>query len=66
MIALNKRTLQRYSRLCLVFCLSFLFGYLLVEPRTHADAFYQYDFEAGWDGWYSDNGVWEIGSPTAG
>jgi len=24
------------------------------------------DFELGWDGWHADNGVWEIGTPTAG
>lgn len=25
-----------------------------------------YDFESGWSGWYADNGVWEIGSPSVG
>jgi len=23
-------------------------------------------FESGWDGWHADNGVWEVGTPTAG
>jgi hypothetical protein len=24
------------------------------------------DFESGWDGWSAENGVWEVGTPTAG
>jgi hypothetical protein len=24
------------------------------------------DFETGWDDWYAENGVWEVGTPTAG
>ena len=24
------------------------------------------DFESGWGDWYSDNGLWEVGAPTAG
>ena len=24
------------------------------------------NFESGWDGWHADNGVWEVGTPTAG
>ncbi|MCP3919365.1 MAG: hypothetical protein GY711_27830, partial [bacterium] len=24
------------------------------------------DFELGWNGWYTDNGVWQVGDPTAG
>jgi hypothetical protein len=27
---------------------------------------FQWDFESGWDDWWADNGVWEIGAPTAG
>ena len=26
---------------------------------------YAYGFESGWNGWYADNGVWEVGSPGA-
>ncbi len=24
------------------------------------------DFEAGWNGWWADNGVWQVGAPTSG
>jgi|GEM_PF-1524012 len=24
------------------------------------------DFEAGWGGWYSDRGIWQVGEPTSG
>jgi hypothetical protein len=24
------------------------------------------DFELGWDGWYAENGIWDVGTPTAG
>ncbi|OEU81267.1 MAG: hypothetical protein BA865_06000 [Desulfobacterales bacterium S5133MH4] len=27
---------------------------------------FSYDFESGWDDWYADNGIWEVGTPTSG
>ena len=27
---------------------------------------YSYDFESGLGNWWMDNGVWEVGTPTAG
>lgn len=32
---------------------------------TAAEVFFE-DFESGGGGWYADNGIWEIGTPTAG
>ncbi|MFQ5965289.1 MAG: RHS repeat-associated core domain-containing protein, partial [Candidatus Scalinduaceae bacterium] len=33
----------------------------IIPPFGGAD-----DFESGWGGWYSDSGIWEIGTPTSG
>jgi hypothetical protein len=33
---------------------------------TKADIVWMEDFESGWNGWYPDNGVWEVGIPTYG
>ncbi len=37
--------------------------FFLVNPAT-AEIVYEYDFEAGWGHWCSDNGIWEVGEPT--
>jgi hypothetical protein len=36
------------------------------KPYENRDILLEEDFESGWNGWYPDNGVWEIGTPTAG
>jgi len=36
------------------------------SAESQAETIFEYDFEEGWGDWYTDNGVWEIGSATAG
>jgi len=43
----------------------FLFLLGIAGQPIRADVF-QEDFEAGWGDWLVDNGIWEIGPPTAG
>ena len=47
----------------LAFLLPVLF---LTAHPARAEIVYEYDFEAGWDYWSADNGVWEVGEPTVG
>ncbi len=44
--------------------LLFLFG--IAAHPVHAQVLFYEDFESGGPGWGADNGVWEIGIPTAG
>ena len=44
--------------------LLFLFG-IAVHP-VHAEVIFNEDFESGWGDWWADEGVWQIGTPTAG
>jgi hypothetical protein len=44
--------------------LLFLFG-IAVHP-VYAEVIFNEDFESGWGDWWADNGVWEVGTPTAG
>jgi len=44
--------------------LLFLFG-IAAHPVNAQVLFYE-NFESGWGDWWADNGVWEIGTPTAG
>ena len=37
-----------------------------VEVSDCITILFQEDFESGWNGWWADNGVWEVGTPTAG
>ena len=34
--------------------------------RAETQTIFTEDFESGWGDWSTDNGVWEIGTPTAG
>ena len=34
--------------------------------KTPTITVYSYDFESGENGWWSDNGIWEVGEPTSG
>ena len=50
-----------------IFCAAFGFVFsLTIGHAAAADVVYQDDFEGGWGDWFVDNGVWEIGTPTAG
>ncbi len=40
--------------------------FLMISFPVSADVVYQYDFEYGWNGWWANNGVWDVGTPTAG
>jgi hypothetical protein len=47
----------------------FLAVFLLIPHISHAqviESILSKDFEDGWGDWYPDNGVWEVGTPTAG
>jgi len=33
--------------------------------QTPAETLSCWDFESGWDGWWADNGVWEVGHPDS-
>ncbi|WP_373510277.1 choice-of-anchor J domain-containing protein [Thiocapsa sp.] len=39
---------------------------VLAPPSASAQTLFQEGFESGWGSWFADNGVWEVGTPTAG
>lgn len=43
--------------------LFFLCGIAVLPANAQV---FEENFEAGWGSWYADNGVWEVGTPTAG
>ncbi len=45
---------------------SIVLTFFLFIQTVGAVTLYEYDFEDGWNGWYTDNGVWDVGTPTAG
>jgi len=47
---------------CILLCLLFL----VAACGLHADVLFQEDFESGLGEWTIDNGVWQVGTPTAG
>ena len=55
--------MKRSLILVMVLTLS-LFGFL--NTPSYADVSFAEDFEAGSGSWITDNGVWEIGTPTSG
>jgi len=57
-------TRQTVSKLIMIF--AFLITLCVTIHVARAETIFKYDFEEGWGNWYSDNGVWEIGTPTAG
>ncbi|MFB1490661.1 MULTISPECIES: hypothetical protein [unclassified Thiocapsa] len=38
----------------------------LTPLPASAQTLLQEGFESGWGSWFADNGVWEVGTPTAG
>ncbi len=50
----------------LLFCAAFGSVFSLTIGPAAADFVYQDGFEGGWGDWFADNGLWEIGTPTAG
>jgi len=56
---------------CYLRCISkisfvLLFLYIFAFTCVYADVIFYEDFESGWNNWGADNGVWEVGVPTAG
>jgi hypothetical protein len=39
---------------------------VLTPLPVSAQTLFQEGFESGWGSWFTDNGVWEVGTPTAG
>jgi hypothetical protein len=54
--------MNHIARITLVIFL-FLLGIAIQPVRA---AVFQDDFEAGWGNWHVDNGIWDIGTPSAG
>ena len=46
--------------------LAILIVCLPLARANAAEIIFEEDFEAGWGLWYADNGVWQVGEPTAG
>ena len=51
---------------CIVMVLSVLLVYMTSNNTNAQETIFSEDFEGGWGDWYPDNGVWEVGEPTAG
>ena len=60
---MNKKKIfaQMYKVLMILF---FLFSALVFS--AFAEVIYSDNFESGWGNWSVDNGIWQIGTPTAG
>jgi len=54
------------KRESLVLGISLLTCVFVLPTFGYGDVVFLEDFESGWGPWYSDNGVWEVGTPTAG
>ena len=56
---------MKQKLLCAAFLL--LFCFLIPSAALSSEVIFEEDFESGWgDYWGADNGLWEIGTPTAG
>jgi PKD repeat protein len=54
-----------FGQVCnVLIILLFLFGVSVLS--AHAGVVYSENFESGWDDWSADNGIWQVGTPTAG
>jgi len=62
---------MKTKRIYMVLLIGILLAAVVPLGVTNAEAssetvIFQEGFESGWDDWTADNGVWEIGTPTAG
>jgi len=54
-----------FKQMCnVLICLLFLLGVWI--GSAHAEVIFTESFESEWGDWYAENGIWDIGTPTAG